>query len=99
MQCLPPWFSSFWEFCRRYCAARFGEDWHLSPRQSLDLHAEKAAIPAQVVVYSPKAQNNLLKLPFDTSRYGLKQKSMPPAADLTTRSGLPGGAGAGQRGG
>ena len=30
-----PWYSSFWEFCARYCTDRFGEKWHLSPGQSL----------------------------------------------------------------
>ena len=25
------WYASFWEFCRRYCISRFGEEWHLSP--------------------------------------------------------------------
>jgi len=39
-------------------------------------------------VHSPRAQNNLLELPFGTSMYGLRQKGMPPAADLTTREGL-----------
>ena len=33
-----PWHASFWEFCARYCDERFGEQWHLSPEQSLFLH-------------------------------------------------------------
>ena len=36
-----PWFASFWEFCAQYCKERFGGEWHLSPEQSLLLHAEK----------------------------------------------------------
>src|SRR5580692_3403504 len=35
-----PWYASFWEFCARYCGDRFGRAWHLSPEQSLRLHAE-----------------------------------------------------------
>src|ERR1041384_5080820 len=35
-----PWFASFWEFCWRYCEEHFGRAWHLSPDQSLLLHAE-----------------------------------------------------------
>jgi hypothetical protein len=46
-----PWFASFWEFCARYCNERFEEDWHLSPEQSLLLHAENTIIPSQVIVY------------------------------------------------
>src|SRR5688500_7856110 len=34
-----PWYASYWEFCRRYCDARFGDAWHVSPEQSLLLHA------------------------------------------------------------
>src|ERR1051326_2750673 len=47
----PPWFASFWEFCACYCEFRFGKSWHLSPEQSLLLHAEDTVIPSQVVVY------------------------------------------------
>src|SRR4051794_18526880 len=47
-----PWFASFWEFCRRYCEERFAGAWHLSPEQSLLLHAENTVIPKQVIIYS-----------------------------------------------
>jgi hypothetical protein len=83
-----PWYASFWEFCARYCGERFGEDWHLSPEQSLLLHAEHTAIPAQIVIYSSKGTNNTINLPFGTSLYDLKQKSMPVRADLTEKDGL-----------
>jgi fido (protein-threonine AMPylation protein) len=83
-----PWHASFWEFCARYCADRFGKDWHLSPEQSLLLHAEHTVIPAQVVVYSRKGTNNTVELPFGTSVYDLKQKGIPPSADLTEKDGL-----------
>ena len=41
-----PWFASYRDFCASYCRARFGEDWHLSPEQSLRLQAEKHSHPA-----------------------------------------------------
>ena len=82
-----PWFASFWEFCARYCESRFGADWHLSPEQSLLLHAEDTVIPKQVIVYSPKGTNNTVSLIFGTSIYDLKSK-MPPEADLMTKNGL-----------
>lgn len=84
-----PWFAAFWEFCKSYCTDRFGDRWHLSPEQSLLLHAENATIPGQVIVYAPGAANNTVALPFGTSLYDLRQKDMPPAADLTERAGLP----------
>jgi fido (protein-threonine AMPylation protein) len=83
-----PWFASFWEFCARYCNERFGNEWHLSPDQSLLLHAEETVIPAQVVVYSPKGTNNNIDLIFGTSLYDLKQNQMPPQSDVAVRDGL-----------
>jgi hypothetical protein len=83
-----PWYASFWEFCARYCESRFGKNWHLSPEQSLLLHAENTVIPTQVVIYSPKGTNNTLTLLFGTSLYDLKQKQMPAATDLTVKGGL-----------
>ena len=82
-----PWFASFWEFCARYCEYRFGSDWHLSPEQSLLLHAEDTVIPTQVIIYSPQGTNNTIKLLFGTSLYDLKSK-MPNAADLVMKNGL-----------
>ncbi len=83
-----PWYASFWEFCARYCGERFGDEWYLSPEQSLLLHAENTVIPAQVIIHSPKGANNKATLLFGTSLYDLKQPQMPPAADLTVRDGL-----------
>jgi len=82
-----PWYASFWEFCARYCEERFGNTWHLSPEQSLLLHAENTVIPKQVVVYSPKATNHNVDLLFGTSLYDLKTE-MPDAANVTARNGL-----------
>jgi len=83
-----PWYASFWQFCARYCTDRFGEDWHLSPEQSILLHAEATAIPTQVIVYSPRGANNTVELLFGTSIYDLNHSPMPPAVDLTDRHGL-----------
>jgi len=83
-----PWFASFWEFCARYCRERHGTDWHLSPEQSLLLHAGNTVIPRQVIVYTPKGSNNTLELLFDTSLYDLKQKEMPPRRDIEDIDGL-----------
>ena len=44
---------------RALCKDRFGDEWHLSPEQSLLLHAENTVIPTQVVIYSPKGTNNI----------------------------------------
>jgi hypothetical protein len=83
-----PWYASFWQFCALYCEARFGNDWHVSPEQSLLLHAEHTAIPGQVVIYAPKGTNNTVRLLFGTSLYDLKQGRMPPRAELVIKDGL-----------
>jgi len=83
-----PWFASFWEFCERYCEAQFADAWHLSPEQSLLLHAEDTVVPKQVIIYSPAANNNRIDLPFGTSLFALKQKAMPAGRDLELKHGL-----------
>jgi len=85
-----PWYTSFWEFCARYCDKRFGQNWYLSPEQSLLLHGENTIIPVQVVVYAQNGTNNTIDLLFGTSLYDLKQKKRqcPPPADMTIRDGL-----------
>lgn len=83
-----PWYASFWEFCARYCGERFGEDWNLSPEQSIFLHAEKTVIPTQVIIHSSKGTNHKIPLLFGTSLYDLKQPQMPAAADIVQRDRL-----------
>jgi len=83
-----PWYASFWEFCARYCGERFGDEWHLSPEQSLWLQGERTVLPDQVVVNSPKGTNNKIELLFGTSLYDLKVPEMPAAGNLAMRDGL-----------
>lgn len=82
------WYASFWEFCARYCGARFSDEWHLSPEQSLLLLAENTVIPRQVVVYSPKGTNHNIELLFGTSLYDLKQAEMPGPSNVIVKHGL-----------
>ena len=82
------WFASFWEFCTAYCTQRFGANWHLSPEQSLLLHAENTVVPTQTIVYSRKGHNNTTKLPFHTSLYDLKQSQLLPRNQIIVRDGL-----------
>jgi len=83
-----PWFASFWEFCARYCEARFAAAWHLSAEQSLLLQAESTVIPSQVVIYSPGASNNSTNLLFGTSFFDLKETQPPSPGDLVVKDGL-----------
>jgi Fic/DOC family len=83
-----PWLTAFWEFCGLYCEARFEANWHLSAEQSLLLHVGTTAIPTQVIVYSPRAQNNKLELLHDTSLYDIRETKPPPTEDLSVLDGL-----------
>jgi hypothetical protein len=83
-----PWYASFWQFCARYCDKRFEKSWHVSPEQSLLLHAEDTVVPSQVVIYSPKAANNTVQLLFGMSLYDLKQPQMPLPEELVVKQGL-----------
>lgn len=83
-----PWYASFWEFCGNYCNDRFDEEWHLSPEQSLFLHAENTVIPHQVVVYSPQGTNHAMNLLFGTSLYDLQQPQAPPEMHISVKDGL-----------
>src|SRR4051812_43176112 len=61
------WYTSFWAFCAAYLAERFGEEWCLSPEQSLSLHIGDWTVPRQLLVRTPKGNNKPTDLPYGTS--------------------------------
>lgn len=61
------WYISFWNFVSRYLNERFGQAWCLSPDQSLLLHSGNRIIPRQLLVRSPRANNNVVTLLHGTS--------------------------------
>jgi hypothetical protein len=61
--------------------ARFGKNWCLSPEQSLLLHSRNRTVPKQLLVRSPKAQNNIVELLHGTSFFDLKVM-IPPQNEL-----------------
>ncbi|MCW5824896.1 MAG: Fic family protein [Cyanobacteria bacterium TGS_CYA1] len=56
------WCAAYWKFCSDYLAERFGDDWCLSPEQSICLHVGNRTVPKQLVVRSSKGKNNLTAL-------------------------------------
>jgi hypothetical protein len=81
------WYASFRDFCAAYLDARFGAEWCLSPEQSLSLHAGDRAVPAQLLVRSPKARNNVTRLAYDTSILEVRS-NLPTAGDTEDKEGL-----------
>ncbi len=63
------WYTSYWGFCVQYLSDRFGEDWSLSPEQSLILHAGNTTVPSQLLVKAPKSGNSKTDLPHNTSLF------------------------------
>ncbi|WP_240543742.1 cell filamentation protein Fic [Spirosoma foliorum] len=66
------WYTSFWQFCATYLNERFGDQWVLSPEQSLALHSGNWVVPSQLLVRSANANNNETKLLFGTSLFDIR---------------------------
>jgi len=81
------WYASFWGFCAAYLTERFGDEWCLSPEQSLSIHTGNWSVPKQLLVRSPKGGNKPTGLLFDTSIFDLRL-ALPPKEDMETKDGL-----------
>ena len=69
-----PWYSSFWKFCADYLHDRFGEDWCLSPEQSICIHVGNQTVPQQLQVRSSRASNKPTQLLHGTSIFDVRLK-------------------------
>ncbi|HPF34461.1 MAG TPA: Fic family protein [Candidatus Krumholzibacteria bacterium] len=81
------WYVAFWDFCAQYLTLRFGKDWCLAPEQSLQWHAGDRTIPRQLLVRSPRGDNSVLALPFDTSLLSLRA-AIPATQDMVQDEGM-----------
>ena len=61
------WYNSYWNFISDYLNDRFGDEWCLSPEQSIFLHSENRTVPVQILVRSKRAGNNITNLLHGTS--------------------------------
>ncbi|MBS1667540.1 Fic family protein [Chitinophaga defluvii] len=81
------WYSSYWEFVAKFLNYKFGEEWCLSPDQSLLIHAGNSAVPQQLMLRSPQGNNNPTPLPHNTSLFNLKA-NVPPADQTIIANGI-----------
>jgi hypothetical protein len=81
------WYAIFRAFAIDYLNDRFGEDWCLSPEQSLRLHIGDWTVPKQLLVRSTKGGNKPTQLLFGTSIFDLRL-ALPPVEDREVRNGL-----------
>lgn len=56
------WYASYWHFIAAYAKQRFGEDWCLTPEESLDFYAGEIVAPRQLILRSAKGSNNVIQL-------------------------------------
>ncbi len=77
------WYASFWDFCAEYLEHRLGDEWVISPEQSLMLHVGNKTVPRQLFVRSPRGNNNVVQLPFGISVFDARA-ALPDTNDLTT---------------
>jgi hypothetical protein len=82
-----PWYTSFWDFSAAYLAERFGENWCLSPEQSLSIHAGNWSVPSMLNIRAPKGDNKLTQLLHDTSLFSARYP-MPDPEQVVESSGL-----------
>lgn len=81
------WYVSYWGFCADYLNTRLGDDWCLSPEQSLLLHAGNRTIPKQLIVRSGRGSNTVVSLPCETTLLPVRSTE-PRKADQVELDGL-----------
>jgi len=81
------WYTAFWGFCRDYLTERFGENWSLTPEQSLVLHAGNFNVPHQLLVRARGARNQPTQLLHNTSLFE-GNHTLPAAGDADEVQGL-----------
>lgn len=81
------WYTSFWDFCRDYLTDRFGDEWSLTPEQSLVLQAGNTTVPNQLLVRAKGANNQLTNFIHGTSLFE-GAHTLPEPDDAARLNGL-----------
>ncbi len=81
------WYASFWDFCADYLKSKFGEEWCLSPEQSLIIHSGNWNVPGQLLVRTPKGGNKPISLLHDTSILDARLK-LPNKKDIESKDNI-----------
>ncbi|HMO32739.1 MAG TPA: Fic family protein [Lacibacter sp.] len=81
------WYASFWAFCAGYLDERYGNNYFISPDQSLLLHAGNRSVPLQLMIRTTAKTNHNTPLPFHTSLWH-GQAPVPEAASFMKLQGL-----------
>ncbi len=65
------WYSSFWTFVAEYCNERFGDEWCLTPEESILVISGATVIPKQVLVRVRRGSNTVQQLLHGTSIFNI----------------------------
>ena len=82
------WFAGMRNFISGYCDDRFGEDWHLSPEQSLQLRSGERALPLQLQIWTKAGNNQLVTLPHGCSLFLYRAPAVLPSRAQPDEGGL-----------
>jgi Fic family protein len=82
------WFAGMRNFIAGYCDDRFGNDWHLSPEQSLQLRSGERALPQQLQIWTKGGHNQLVPLPHGCSLFLYRAPRLLPAKAEPDEDGL-----------
>jgi hypothetical protein len=81
------WYASFWGFCGDYLKSRFGNQWCLSPEQSLCIHSGNWNVPGQLLVRAPKGGNKPISLLHGTSIMDVRL-NLPDKSDMEIKENI-----------
>ena len=81
------WYINFWHFCAAYFEDRFGKEYYLPAEHALQIHVGNMTVPLQLIVRSPKANNNSLDLLHGCSLLEV-QSAMPDPGQVVEIEGL-----------
>jgi len=81
------WYASYWHFCERYLADRYGNAYFISPEQSLQIQTGNWTVPQQLIVRTTKKANHGTPLPYGTSLWSWESQ-MPKTAEIVTINGI-----------
>ena len=81
------WYASYWRFCARYLADRYGDTYCISAEQSLLLHTGNHTVPHQLIIRALKGTNSSTPLPHGTSLFTMKS-TLPQRAEIIEQHGI-----------
>ena len=82
------WYACYWQFCAEYLNDMYGEDYFISPEQSLLFHSGNRTVPLQLIIRSPKKSvNHKTPLPHGTSLFHWNS-SIPKAGEFVIVEGI-----------